>query len=629
MAKNLQKDNYKDNLDGLGISLEHVESAVFKAISLDRECSVSHFGTASRTDSENNVTLPFIPDSLSEEDWNERRGEVDSMSLSRLRHDSKLHKRLSPSDPNAAEIFDALENVRVLSWRGELMQGMQNNITRNLNKKYHNVSVANESEDKSKKLLPLAIAMLLRKKMTGQEPPQSLKKTCDNWQQDIEESIGCRLDELKNLIDNQELFASEARKTIADFWPHISDVPMSTETDKIDNENSEDTNEEFQTQGEEGQSQEEQNNMDAPLPQAQGEDSSQSSSEQSESNAEISEDGESQDPLYDETHDYPDDIEELYPNAPKTDYKIYCREFDEVVQVSDITTPEELMTLRQDLDSFTENLAPLIVRTANKLQRYLLAQQERSWLFDLEDGWLDTSKLSRIVVNPTVPASYKIEKTSEFRDSIITLLIDNSGSMRGRPITVAAVTADILTRTLERCGVKVEVLGFTTSLWKGGKPKEKWLNSGKPQNPGRLNSLLHIVYKSADIPYRMSKLSFGVMLKEGLLKENIDGEALLWAYNKLLIRPEKRRILMTISDGAPVDDATLSANSGQYLDNHLREVIKFIENSNQVELIAIGIGHDVTRYYKNATTINYIQHLGEVMTSQLMSLFKPPRRQKK
>ena len=302
-------------------------------------------------------------------------------------------------------------------------------------------------------------------------------------------------------------------------------------------------------------------------------------------------------------------------------YKIYDQEFDEVIEANELCAPDELTRLRAHLDQQLTSLQGIITRLANRLQRRLLAKQTRAWQFDLDEGLLDTARLARIVANPTYPLSYKVEKEMSFRDTVVTLLLDNSGSMRGRPITVAAVSADILARTLERCGVKVEILGFTTRAWKGGRTRERWLAGGKPANPGRLNELRHIIYKTADMPYRRARRNLGLMLREGLLKENIDGEALLWAHERMLSRPEQRRILMVISDGAPVDDSTLSVNSGNYLDQHLREVIGWIESASPVELVAIGIGHDVTRYYRRAVTIVDAEQLGGTMTDKLAELF--------
>ena len=303
-------------------------------------------------------------------------------------------------------------------------------------------------------------------------------------------------------------------------------------------------------------------------------------------------------------------------------YQVYTTDFDEVVEAAELCDPIELARLRQMLDQQLIHLQPVVARLANRLQRRLMAQQSRAWEFDLEEGMLDAARLARVVANPVLPLSYKREKDTEFRDTVVTLLIDNSGSMRGRPISVAAMSADILARTLERCGVKVEVLGFTTRMWKGGQSREKWIGGGKPANPGRLNDLRHIVYKPADAPWRRARKSLGLMLREGILKENIDGEALLWAHSRLIARTEQRRILMVISDGAPVDDSTLSVNPGNYLERHLREVIEWIETRSPVELVAIGIGHDVTRYYRRAVTIVDAEQLGGTMMDKLTELFE-------
>ena len=302
-------------------------------------------------------------------------------------------------------------------------------------------------------------------------------------------------------------------------------------------------------------------------------------------------------------------------------YKSFTEEFDEVIGADLLASEEELNRLRQLLDKQLESLQSTVTKLANRLQRRLMAQQQRSWDFDLEEGLLDAGKLSRVVTNPTQPLSFKMESEIIFRDTVVTLLLDNSGSMRGRPISIAAISADILARTLERCGVKVEILGFTTKTWKGGQAREKWLGAGKLPNPGRLNELRHIIYKTADAPWRRSKRNLGLMMKEGLLKENVDGEALMWAHNRLIVRPEDRRILMVISDGAPVDDSTLSINNPSYLEQHLRQVITWIENRSPVELIAIGIGHDVTRYYRRAVTLTDAEDLGGAIVDQLADLF--------
>ncbi len=608
---------------------QNTEVALVHALSGQPQCPVIHKGQSHAHDNDHSaVTLPPIPETLSHEEWNLRRGQLDAQALWKRCHNAKTHAKLRPQNPDACEIFDAMERTRALSWRGHTMKGLQHNITQHLGKELAaNPHVIN-AETKSKTLLPHVVSMILRERITGEAPPESIQKTCNEWLQDIEDAIGDDLNTLAQLSDNQKLFASKAHETISHLWQALArQLPPNDQDDNSENTQDNQNHENPENNSEDDASQNDDNSeLNNPMSQGQEENSSSENSEWSDSSSSSEHDelnmsdNDDFDPSFQEhTHLH----QELWKQ-----YSVYSREYDQTVSVEHIASHDELVALRQDLDNFTENLTPIIVRTANRLQRYLLAQQDKSWAFDLDDGWLDTSRLARVIVNPGTPASYKQEKLSEFRDSVITILIDNSGSMRGRPITVAAVTADILTRTLERCGVKVEVLGFTTNMWKGGKPREQWISDGKPKNPGRLNSLLHIVYKNADIAYRSSRLAFSAMLKEGLLKENIDGEALIWAYSQLMKRPEKRRILITISDGAPVDDATLSSNHGQYLDNHLRDVIAFIEKSSHVELLAIGIGHDVTRYYKNATTINDVQHLGEVMTSQLMELFKPSSRKK-
>ena len=605
---------------------EYTESAVFRTLSNDVDCKIHHHGYQMEMLDDHSVQLSMISGSVNYAEWCDRRALIDRAAIWKRCHNETLHRNLRPSGDVSGQMFDALETARALSWKKDTYKGLQQNISEVLEQDYAPQVMLFQGQEKSEGLLPLVVGMILRERMTGEPPPPSLEKSCKAWREEIEAFIGGDLDQLVALMENQKTFAAFAKQTIEHLRQALQkDTALPEQQNEPDTDDHTQDDDSIEAEGEgKDQEQDADEKLNAQMMDAQGEDSD--DGEQGEDPAEAENDLNDLSSDDSKPGEAPsrDDAEELLAQIG-SDYKIFTKQHDEIKSIQELVTAEEQIALQADLNNYTESLSPLIVRTANRLQRYLMAQQERSWLFDLDDGTLDTARISRIIVDPLTTARYKVEKFSEFRDSVITLLIDNSGSMRGRPITVAAVVADILTKTLERCGVKVEVLGFTTSTWKGGKPRENWLSQGKPKQPGRLNSLLHIIYKHADSPYRRQKNAFAGMLKEGLLKENIDGEALLWAYARLMRRPEQRRILITISDGAPVDDASLSANNSQYLDAHLRQVIQFIERAQKVELLAIGIGHDVTRYYQNATTIHDVQHLGEVMTSKLMTLFRPKK----
>lgn len=456
--------------------------------------------------------------------------------------------------------------------------------------------------------------------MTGQPVPSAARQMVELWRDLVEEKTGSHLRALKNVMEDQEAFAEAVELVLQDL-----DLLPPPSADQQEPEES-DESEESQGGDDQGEQEEQQTDPD--------DGDAQAMSGLEGQMGEGEGDGEEDQSAYaegvmapgggDDQPAGPTPIDHNYRDIPEErlkDYKVYTPAFDEVVEADALCDTEELIRLRSQLDRQLAHLQGVVSRLANRLQRRLMAQQTRSWDFDLEEGLLDTGRLSRVVTNPEYPLSYKLEKDTEFRDTVVTLLIDNSGSMRGRPITIAAICADILARTLERCGVKVEILGFTTKAWKGGQSRERWVEQGKPEKPGRLNDLRHIVYKGADMPWRRGRKNLGLMLREGLLKENIDGEALLWAHNRLLARPELRRILMVISDGAPVDDATLSANPGSYLERHLRDVIEWIETRSSIELTAIGIGHDVTRYYKRAVTITDAEELGGTMMKNLTELF--------
>jgi cobaltochelatase CobT len=450
--------------------------------------------------------------------------------------------------------------------------------------------------------------------MTGQAVPKAAKRIVDLWKPVLGDRVLGDLTRMADAADDQRAYAKATRQMLSDLdvdlGPEEAQPEESEESDQ--DEQKDDTD---QTKGEGG----EQQKAEAAAMETEAGDRGQDDADAQETEASSDEMADAEEEAPGRPGRPPQSDLSNRRNEPA--YKAYCTDYDEVVEAADLCDPDELGRLRQLLDQQLQHLQAVVGKLANRLQRRLMAQQSRSWEFDLEEGLLDSAKLSRVVVNPVLPLSYKREKDMEFRDTVVSLLIDNSGSMRGRPITVAAMSADILARTLERCGVKVEVLGFTTRMWKGGQSRERWLANGKPANPGRLNDLRHIIYKGADAPWRRARKSLGLMLREGILKENIDGEALLWAHERLLARPEQRRILMVISDGAPVDDSTLSVNPGNYLERHLREVIDWIETRSPVELVAIGIGHDVTRYYRRAVTIVDAEQLGGTMMEKLAELF--------
>jgi cobaltochelatase CobT len=547
------------------------------------------------------------------------RGLGDSMALRIACHDEKVHSTMAPQGSDARIIFDAVEQARVESIGSLRMEGMAANLRSMTEEKY---AKANFTGIERQEDAPIgeAVAMMVREKLTGQKAPASAGKVLDLWRSFIEEKAGSELDNLSGVINDQQAFSKVIRNM-------LSAMEMAEEygDDDSDPDSDDQSNEDDQPTGDEQN--EDEVDEDAGSDAAPVEDSEVSDEQMEDGEtegAEISDD----DMMEEGEDDSETPGETRRPNTPfadfneKVDYHIYTEEFDEIIKAEELCDAAELERLRAFLDKQLAHLQGAVGRLANRLQRKLMAQQNRSWDFDLEEGYLDSARLQRIIIDPTQALSFKMERDTQFRDTVVTLLIDNSGSMRGRPITVAATCADILARTLERCGVKVEILGFTTKAWKGGQARESWLANGKPQTPGRLNDLRHIIYKSADAPWRRVRPNLGLMMREGLLKENIDGEALIWAHNRLLARREQRRILMMISDGAPVDDSTLSVNPGNYLERHLRAVIEQIETRSPVELLAIGIGHDVTRYYRRAVTIVDADELAGAMTEQLAELFE-------
>jgi cobaltochelatase CobT len=563
------------------------------------------------------ITLPEPSRAPSRREVAVIRGWADSLALTAACHDRKIHKRLAPSAGPARAVFEAVERARVEALGANRMMGMADNLSAKCEDLYIHGKFAT-IRDRKDAPLEDALALIVRERLTGRPPPAAAATIVDLWRPLVEKRGAKVLERMQMLADDQESFGKLVREL-------LRTLEMTEADSEPESEENEDDEEQQEPEG--GESEEESDET--------GTDGKDSPGEQSESEGDIGETAQGMESIDTEGLDHDqqslDEIESLEPARPSQSvldhpeafgYKIYTRAFDEEITAEQLSTPEELERLRTFLDKELKSLSSAVARLANKLQRRLLAQQNRAWDFDLEEGALDAARLTRVIVDPMHALSFKMERDTDFRDTVVTLLLDNSGSMRGRPIMVAACCADILARTLERCGVKVEILGFTTKAWKGGQARELWLAEGKPANPGRLNDLRHIIYKTADAPWRRAKHSLALMMREGLLKENIDGEALSWAHRRLMARSEQRRILMMISDGAPVDDSTLSVNSGTYLENHLRQVIEEIETRSPVELLAIGIGHDVTRYYRKAVTITDPSELAGAMTEKLVELFE-------
>jgi cobaltochelatase CobT len=571
--------------------------------------------------------LPEPPRKLTSREAAIIRGHADSLALRVACHSPAVHRRLMPGGQQARAVFESVEQARVEAIGAQRMVGVARNLSAMLDDRFHRGKFE-DITDRADAPIEDAIALIVRERLTGLSPPAAAKRLVDLWRPWIEDRAGRDLDKLGKLVDDQRRFGDAVHDL-------LDALEMGEDRDR-ESEEDDDSHQDQQLRpdeaGDDGESR--------PSDDAEG-----MSLEQADAAAEEVPDGSSE-ALEAPSADMSEEAERgdaesaAEPWRPPhhgrnefrgPDYRPFSTKFDETVAAEDLCEPEELDRLRGYLDKQLSHLQGVVSRLANRLQRRLMAQQSRAWEFDLEEGMLDPARLSRVVVDPLHPLSFKREKDTTFRDTVVTLLLDNSGSMRGRPITVAATCADILARTLERCGVKVEILGFTTRAWKGGQSREAWLAAGKPSNPGRLNDLRHIIYKAADAPWRRARKNLGLMMREGLLKENIDGEALDWAHKRLLGRAESRRILMMISDGAPVDDSTLSVNPGNYLERHLRWVIDDIETRSPVELIAIGIGHDVTRYYRRAVTIVDAEELGGVMTDKLAELFdeqavgEPPR----
>ena len=590
-------------------------AAAMRAVS-GREDLTLVYGSEARL-VDNQARLPMPSREFSEHEKSSLRGQADAMALRIRFHDEEVHSVRAPRGDNARSLFESLETVRVEALGAQMMNGVARNLRAALEDRcdafgYTRVNVREDAP------LSEALGLMVREKITGETLPEGGEKLVGLWRDWIADKVDTDFDRLCSSIHDQQAYADALTELLVnldliDEEAEATDQEEGEEGDDADDQDSDDSEDDSDSEG-------------VAAEMAGGEDSQMDEMDAEEGDESVSEQG--QEEMMPGTGDEDGDQSR---NQRRPDgmpdrrreplYSPFTVEFDETVGAEVLCDPDEMNRLRNHLDQQLASLQGIIGRLANRLQRQLLAQQSRSWEFDLEEGLLDAGRLSRVITNPLHPLSYKVEKETEFRDTVVSLLIDNSGSMRGRPITVAAMSADILGRTLERCGVKVEILGFTTRAWKGGQSRERWMADGKPANPGRLNDLRHIVYKSADAPWRRARRSLGLMLREGLLKENIDGEALLWAHGRLATRSEQRKILMVISDGAPVDDSTLSVNPGNYLERHLREVIRMIEEQTDVQLTAIGIGHDVTRYYQRAVTITDAEQLGGTMLDSLAELF--------
>ena len=595
----------EDTLD----TFKRALSSTVKAIAEDKEIEVI-FGNNS-TSSEEKIILPEINNVFDLDNIASIRGAADNEALIYKYRNNDTYSEFLPNKEKNKKIYESLENTRIQILGSKYMRGVKSNLLslyeKNCNEKnYSNVTSQSDLE------IEHALEIYLKKKIDTNIVPKSASHALSYWSKWLDSKIGTSIDDLLENVNNQEKFAKLANKLISDLKLYDTnenkdeseDDNKGQQTEELDNPDIDET---------ESQSSMSDDDMENTEEEVQSEESELPVDENNEEMQDLEDDGsENVKPQYKESKS----VETIL-----SEYMVYSNKYDEIITAQDLCEDEELNRLRKYLDQQLKSFQTIISRLANRLQRKLLAKQNRSWEFNIEEGLLDTSRLTRVITDPFYSLSFKKEKDTDFKDTVVSLLIDNSGSMRGRPITVAAMSADILARTLEKCGVKVEILGFTTKAWKGGKSRESWMQNNKPPSPGRLNDLRHIIYKAADEPWRRSKKNLGLMMREGLLKENIDGEALLWAHKRLQNRYEARKILMVISDGAPVDDSTLSVNSGNYLEKHLRGAINWIENKSDVQLLAVGIGHDVTRYYKKAVTIVDAEQLADVMTEQLVDLF--------
>ena len=586
-----------------------------RALSDEAELELAYTSDAP-AQSGKHLRVPMPARTLPPEQVAEARGFADAFALRLRHHDTALHARGAPADATARAVYDAVEDARVEALGSRGYAGIADNLAHALDVRLRSDPIT-RARNRSEVPLASALGLMVREALTGRVPPVEAEPALAL----VREWIGDKTDlgALALALDDQQSFQALTRKLLEQL-----ELVEGEQQPQDSDEGGEDE------EGEEGQDTDAPDEGDAEG--SEGESEVEARGEQRDDQSQEGESEELEGDDIDDAEGEPGDegeegMQPVRPNRPvadphaQFDYKVWTERFDEVVAATELCDAEELARLRGYLDQQLVHLQSAVSKLANRLQRRLMAQQSRSWDFDQEEGLLDAARLARVVVNPTQSLSYKIERDTEFRDTVVTLLIDNSGSMRGRPISIAAISADILARTLERCGVKTEILGFTTRAWKGGQSRETWLAAGRPPQPGRLNDVRHIVYKRADEPWRRARNALGLMMREGLLKENIDGEALMWAHNRMIARPEERRILMVISDGAPVDDSTLSVNSGSYLERHLRQVIAWIEKRSPVELVAIGIGHDVTRYYSRAVTIMDAEQLGGTIIEQLAALF--------
>ena len=603
MADESPLDRFKQALTGAARAIGH-----------DPEAEVTWTAEAPALQGKS-LRVPMPARSLPRDQAKEARGFADSFALRLRHHDEALHRRMMPAEPGARLCYEAIERVRYEALGENNYAGMRGNLASATEQRTAaDPIVSATSEDEVP--IQTALALLLREALTGQPVPADARDGVELMREFIESRTGDDFERLALMLDDQQAFQS----LTIDMLRHLELVAA----EPLDEQGEDEAGGDEDGENEGGDDEDDDGGNELRQEQVAGDSGEGEGDEESAEEIEQEADMKEGDPG-DEGEDgmMPIRTNRPWTELPETfDYKVFTEEFDEVVEATELCDFEELDRLRAYLDSQLTGLQGVVTRLANRLQRRLMAQQNRSWDFDQEEGLLDAARLARVVVSPGHSLSYKVEREQEFKDTVVTLLIDNSGSMRGRPISIAAISADILARTLERCGVKVEILGFTTRAWKGGQSREKWLAGGKNAQPGRLNDLRHILYKQADEPMRRARKSLGLMMREGLLKENIDGEALIWAHNRLLARPEDRRILMVISDGAPVDDSTLSVNSAGYLETHLRKVIDWIEKQSPVQLVAIGIGHDVTRYYKRAVTIMDVEQLGGTIIEQLADLFE-------
>ncbi len=604
MAEHTPLDLFKQVLTGTSRALAH-EPEVEVAWSADAPSSAGK-----------NFRVPLPGRALPADQAREARGFADSFALKLRHHDDALHNRHAPTEPTARAAYDAVEMVRYEAIGSRDFAGIRDNLDAALMVRI-GADPITRATNADEVPMQAALALLLREKVTGQPIPEPARAGVEMMREWIEDRAADDFERLSTAIDDQRAFQSLTLDMLRSLELSLPDQPDRTDAEEGEEDDGETPEEQETDEEDDGAAEPQSTEMAGEISdgEADGDAQEQVDGEQEMTDGDPSDDGE-------------EGMMPVRPNRPWTDipegfdYKAYTERFDEVVAADELCDHEELDRLRAYLDSQLAGLQGVVTRLANRLQRRLMAQQSRSWDFDQEEGLIDAARLARVVISPGHSLSYKVERDTDFKDTVVTLLIDNSGSMRGRPISIAAISADILARTLERCGVKTEILGFTTRAWKGGQSREAWLADGRPANPGRLNDLRHIVYKKADEPWRRARRNLGLMMREGLLKENIDGEALLWAHNRLLARPEDRRILMVISDGAPVDDSTLSVNSAGYLESHLRKVIDWIEKQSPVQLAAIGIGHDVTRYYKKSVTIMDVEQLGGTIIEQLAGLFE-------